>query len=71
MGEQGTEAMHAHFNKLYSAYDSMVNKVQRLKCITDQNQKKQAQKENIKNKACTQVYTHGTYVIYAFTSDSI
>ena len=33
MGEQGTEAIHAHFNKLYRMYDSMVNKVQRLTCI--------------------------------------
>ena len=33
MGEQGTEAIHAHFHKLYRAYGSMVNKVQRMKCI--------------------------------------
>ena len=34
MGEQGTEAILAHFNKLYRAYDSCTaNKVERLKCI--------------------------------------
>ena len=35
MGEQGTEAIHAHFNKLYRTrtYGCMANKVQRLKCI--------------------------------------
>ena len=33
MGEQGTEAIYAHFNKLYRTYGSMVNKLQRLKCI--------------------------------------
>lgn len=30
MGEQGTEAMHAHFNKLYRTYGCMTNTVQRL-----------------------------------------
>ena len=33
MGEQGTEAIHNHFNQLYRTYPSMVNKVERLKCI--------------------------------------
>lgn len=33
MGEQGTEAIHNHFNQLYRTYGSMVNKVERLKCI--------------------------------------
>ncbi|KAL5496438.1 hypothetical protein EMCRGX_G012721 [Ephydatia muelleri] len=33
MGEQGTEAIHAHFNKLYRTYGCMANKVERLKCI--------------------------------------
>ena len=33
MGEQGTDAIHAHFNKLYRIYGCMENKVQRLNCI--------------------------------------
>ena len=33
MGEQGTEAIHAHCNKLYRTYGCMTNKVERLKCI--------------------------------------
>ena len=33
MGEKGTEALHAHFNKLYRTYGCMANKVERLKCI--------------------------------------
>ena len=61
MGEQGTEAMHAHFNKLCMTYGSMVNKVQRLKCIMQEHrlcecpspwgQKNQTEKENTKNRA--------------------
>ena len=33
MGEQGSEAIHAHFNKLYRTYGCIADKVQRLKCI--------------------------------------
>ena len=33
MGEQGTKAIHYHFNQLYRTYGSMANKVQRLMCI--------------------------------------
>ena len=33
MGEQGAESLHAHFHKLDGTYHSVVNKVQRLKCI--------------------------------------
>ena len=33
MGEKGTEALHAHSNKLYRTYGCMANKVERLKCI--------------------------------------
>ena len=30
MGKQSTEAIHAHFNKLYKTYGSMVNQVLKL-----------------------------------------
>ena len=33
MDEQGTEAIHAHFNKLYRTYGCIANTVEWLKCI--------------------------------------